>query len=105
MSNEQQAQWNQEANEQARAQSECDEAESNDHPYSETCQCAPCYLERQSRLRASDSLPRVVTEYLRPPVPTTAFDWIAYREGQEEWHRGFGKTEAEAIAKLIESEN
>jgi hypothetical protein len=47
---------------------------------------------------------RIVTENLRPPVPSRAFDWIAYREGQEEGRRGFGSTEAEAIAELIELE-
>lgn len=47
---------------------------------------------------------RVVTEYIRPPIPTTAFDWIAYREGQEEGNMGFGGTETEAITELLESE-
>jgi hypothetical protein len=48
--------------------------------------------------------PRIVTEHINPPIPTRSFDWIAYRDGQEEGHRGFGRTEAEAIAELLESE-
>jgi len=46
----------------------------------------------------------IVTENIRPPIPTRAFDWIAYRDGNEEGHRGFGSTEAEAVNELLESE-
>lgn len=48
---------------------------------------------------------RIVTENIRPPVPSRAFDWIAYREGNEEGRRGFGSTEAEAISDLTEMED
>lgn len=64
----------------------------------------------QSNQRENMSTPEgsqdaeIVTENIKPPVPTRAFDWIAYREGREEGHRGFGSTEAEAINDLLESE-
>jgi hypothetical protein len=44
---------------------------------------------------------RIVTSYEFPPIPIRRFDWMAYREGNEEGGpRGWGATEAEAIADL-----
>lgn len=44
---------------------------------------------------------RIITEYVRPPIPTTMFDWVAYIEGDEET-TGRGPTEAEALRDLCE---
>jgi len=47
----------------------------------------------------------LITKLIRPPIPTTRFDWLAYRDGNEEFGPfGFGKTEAEAIEELREAE-
>lgn len=47
----------------------------------------------------------IKTEYLCPPIPTRRFDWVAYRDGdEEEGLRGFGDSEQEAIDDLIDSE-
>lgn len=48
-----------------------------------------------------DSLIR--TEYVRPPIPTTMFDWLAHIEGDEgDGPTGRGPTEAEALRDLCE---
>lgn len=52
---------------------------------------------------------RIITDYWRKPIPTKAFDWSAVREGYcgcGECHcpQGFGETEADAIADLLEQE-
>ncbi len=46
----------------------------------------------------------VVTEYVRPPVPTTQWDWVAYISGDEEANgpTGRGATETEALRDLCE---
>lgn len=44
----------------------------------------------------------IVTEYVRPPIPTTMFDWVAYVEGDEEGPTGRGPSEAEALRDLCE---
>lgn len=47
----------------------------------------------------------IVTEYWRKPVPTDAYDWIAYREedaGEDGKPWGHGRTEYEAITNLRE---
>ena len=46
----------------------------------------------------------IVTEYVCPPVPTTAWDWMAYVKGDEEANglTGRGPTEAEALRDLCE---
>ena len=45
---------------------------------------------------------KIITNYIFPPIPLRQFDWIAYYDGEEEGHVGFGRTEAEAIADLQE---
>jgi hypothetical protein len=48
---------------------------------------------------------KIITQCVRPPIPSTRFDWVAFREGDEEngpfyW----GATEADALAELKEYE-
>ena len=44
---------------------------------------------------------KIITWHEYPPIPDRRFDWVAYREGDEEdGPRGYGRTEAEAIADL-----
>lgn len=48
---------------------------------------------------------RIVTSYEFPPIPDRRFDWMAYREGDEEGGpRGWGATGAAAIADLEANE-
>ena len=44
------------------------------------------------------------TEYVRPPVPTTAWDWMAHLADDDEgrFPTGRGPTEAEALRDLCE---
>ena len=43
------------------------------------------------------------TEYIRPPVPSTQYDWMAYVEGEEDcMPEGYGPTEAAALRNLAE---
>ena len=45
--------------------------------------------------------PKIVTEYVYPPIPIRAFDWCATLDGYEPNDPiGWGATEAEAIADL-----
>lgn len=46
----------------------------------------------------------IVTSYVRPPVPTNQWDWVAYLECDEECQQpcGRGPTEAEALRDLCE---
>jgi hypothetical protein len=48
---------------------------------------------------------KIITRHEYPPSPFRNFDWVAYREGDEEtgpfW---WGRTEADAIAELKEYE-
>ena len=43
---------------------------------------------------------KIITDNIRPPIPTRAFDWIAYYDGKEDGVKGFGPTEEEAIKDL-----
>ena len=46
---------------------------------------------------------KVTTEYIRPPVPSTQYDWMACVEGEEDsLPIGRGPTEAEALRDLAE---
>jgi len=48
------------------------------------------------------------TEYIRPPVPTTQFDWVAYvadvedGNGEGQASTAYGQTECEALRALSE---
>jgi hypothetical protein len=46
----------------------------------------------------------IQTSYVYPPIPQRDFDWCAYRD-PERLPYGWGRTEAEAIADLIENED
>lgn len=45
---------------------------------------------------------KIVTEHVHPPILTRNFDWVAHYDGPE-GPRGYGATEAEAIADLKET--
>lgn len=50
--------------------------------------------------------PRIKTIHEYPPIPIRTFDWCAYRDGYEEYgNYGWGRTEEEAIADLLEIES
>ena len=53
-------------------------------------------------LQARKQRQQIVTEYIRPPVPTTRWDWMAHIKGDEEGPTGYGPTEAEALRDLAE---
>lgn len=51
---------------------------------------------------------KIVTSYWAKPLPWRDFDWQAYFEGDEpdtagRYAVGYGKTEAEAVADLIDN--
>lgn len=50
-------------------------------------------------------LPRIRTRCEYPPIPDRRFDYLAYYDGEEDEHcdTGWGRTEAEAVADLIEN--
>jgi len=46
---------------------------------------------------------KIITDFVYPPIPIRNFDWIAYRDGDdEEGPHGYGATEEAAIAELME---
>ena len=50
---------------------------------------------------------KIITEYNPKPIPLRRWDWVAAREdedGGDGFHVGYGATEAEAIADLLELE-
>ena len=50
--------------------------------------------------------PKIITDHIRPPIPTNKMDWCAWREGEEEnGGYGYGATEQEAIADLLDNED
>lgn len=47
--------------------------------------------------------PEIITEYVYPPIPIRNFDWSAVTSDYEPGCPiGYGRTEAEAIADLLE---
>lgn len=47
---------------------------------------------------------RIKTTHQFPPIPIRAMDWCAYYDGEEEsCQYGYGHTEREAVADLIEN--
>lgn len=48
---------------------------------------------------------KIITDYDPKPIPDRRWDWVAAREGCDDgdWV-GYGRTEAEAIADLLELE-
>ena len=50
------------------------------------------------------TLPGIHTKFIQPPIPQRQFDWMAWHDGQEELGEyGYGKTEDEAVADLVET--
>ena len=48
---------------------------------------------------------QIRTSFEYPPIPIRTMDWCAWRDGDEEsGKRGWGHTEVEAVADLIEQE-
>lgn len=43
---------------------------------------------------------KIITTYVRPPVPTRAFDYCAYFDGEEEGPVGWGRTIPDALEDL-----
>ncbi len=47
---------------------------------------------------------KIQTSHTYPPIPVRGFDWCAWFDGDEELGRyGYGPTEQEAIADLLDS--
>jgi hypothetical protein len=69
---------------------------------------ADAYYEARDERRKQDEAEdaarhgRVMTAFENPPIPVRAWDWSAWIDGREEWLTGRGRTEAEAIADLLE---
>jgi len=50
--------------------------------------------------------PKIITEYVCPPIPIRTSDWSAVREGYEPGDPiGMGRTEADAIDDLMDQED
>lgn len=47
---------------------------------------------------------RILVDYDPKPIPVRRFDYVAARAGRDESHVGYGATEAEAIADLLDQE-
>ena len=61
------------------------------------------------RPKENYELPKIITHYWAKPIPIRAFDWCAYRDGDEpnddgQMRQGFGATKEEAIAELLQME-
>ena len=46
----------------------------------------------------------ILVDYDPKPIPVRRFDYVAARAGRNESHVGYGATEAEAIADLLDME-
>ena len=53
--------------------------------------------------RPDDDPEPIHTHHIFPPIPIRQFDWCAYRDPERRPY-GYGATEAEAIADLLEQE-
>lgn len=45
---------------------------------------------------------KIITTYVKPPIPSRSFDWSAHYDGDEEGFVGNGETEAKAIEELLD---
>lgn len=45
---------------------------------------------------------KIITTYVHPPLPVRTSDWSAHYDGDEEGHVGWGATEADAVADLLD---
>ena len=49
------------------------------------------------------SAQKIITNFIHPPIPIRQFDWCAFTDDSDgEGPVGYGRTEAEAIADLME---
>lgn len=51
---------------------------------------------------------KIITDFICPPIPVRACDWLAYYDGDEpddneNMKAGYGATEAEAIQDLLDA--
>jgi hypothetical protein len=85
----------------------------NESPYVELWNCLKCGAQNSggytrcafcNPLTGLDSVAspqsKIMTSYVSPPIPIRDFDWVAWIDGEEDGHRGHGKTEREAIDEL-----
>jgi hypothetical protein len=65
-------------------------------------------MNKQTYKTADMPLPKerkIITRYEYPPIPWRSFDWVAFREGDEETGPFYwGATEQDAITELKEYE-
>lgn len=64
--------------------------------------CWDCGVAR----RPKKSLPKIVANFVYPPIPIRSFDWSAHFDGDEpdddgHMRMGYGRTEQEAIDDLV----
>lgn len=45
----------------------------------------------------------IVTSHIYPPIPIRDYDWMAWFDENEEGPQGFGRTETEAKADLLDN--
>jgi hypothetical protein len=43
----------------------------------------------------------IITTHMYPPIPIRDYDWMSYRDGDEEGIIGWGETKQEAIDDLL----
>jgi hypothetical protein len=85
--------------------------EENMSDYIETFNTADMPLPKERKiitreLCRSPREPNIITRLVRPPIPLVRFDWVAFREGNEESGPHYwGATEADALAELKEYED
>lgn len=49
-------------------------------------------------------MPKIITDFIYPPIPLRQFDWAAWYDGEEEnGPYGYGRTEEEAVKELLEN--
>jgi len=54
---------------------------------------------------SEDIKAEIKTSHINPPIPVRDWDWVAYRDGNEErGPRGFGATKESAISDLLDWE-
>ena len=75
------------------------------HEQSDTVTADAAWAIFTSRHLATGADP-IVTSHVFPPIPVRDFDWAAHRDSDEGGERctGYGRTEAAAIADLVEQE-
>ena len=45
---------------------------------------------------------KIVTVFDHPPISDYQFDWVAWIDGKEDGHIGYGDTEADAVYDLVD---